>query len=117
MISRFSASYKLVFVGFTLLLVAACTSAKAQLLKKKSKEQADDRTEYAYQTYSTLKPKQKKSGYAGEGAHFQFEKPKKQVPVGLMHRPVSYTNFGHKHAPIRRSPGNLKFCKVCGIKH
>jgi len=104
-----------------IVLLALTVPAHAQSSKnKKSKKKEDDRSEYAYQTFSTQKRKEKRRGYAGDGARFQFEKPLEAVPFGKVDREVDYSKapyFGHKRPPARKFSGNMKLCKVCGIKH
>lgn len=103
-----------------LLLIAFSTDA--QLFKKKNKnrgKKADSREEYAYKTFSTTQRKERKKSFTGE-AKFHFEKPLLPVPFGKIDRDVDYAKapyFGHKRPPIRRPPGSMKLCKVCGIKH
>ena len=102
------------------MLLTAC-SLEAQIFKKKNKnkEKKQDRSVYAYQTYSTTIKKEKKRSFSGE-AKFHFEKPIIPVPFGKIDREVDYSKgpyFGHKRIPVKRSPGNQKLCKVCGIMH
>lgn len=101
-------------------LMLIAFSADAQIFKKKNKiEKAVNRSDYAYQTYSTTKRKQRKGSFTGE-AKFHFDKPLFPVPLGINERPVDYSRapyFGHKRPPVKHSPGNMKLCKVCGIKH
>lgn len=101
----------LILIGF---------SADAQVFKKKNREKkADKRSEYAYQTFSTTLPKQRKKSFTGE-AKFHFDKPLFPVSFGTIDRAVDYSKapyFGHKHPPKKHAPGDMKLCKVCGIKH
>ena len=106
----------LVIIG--LLLFAFSTSG--QIFKKRNKARKEDkRSDYAYQTFSTTQRKERKKSFTGE-AKFHFEKPLSPVRYGTKDREVDYSiapYFGHKRPPIRRPPGSMKLCKVCGIKH
>jgi hypothetical protein len=100
-------------------LILIAFSADGQIFKKKSKARKENRSEYAYQTFSTTQRKERKKSFTGE-AKFRFEKPLFPVKFGKIDRPVDYSKapyFGHKRPPIRRPPGSMKLCKVCGIKH
>jgi hypothetical protein len=99
------------------MVIAAPTSA--QLFKKKSEAKEKPGAGYAYQTYSTLKKKERKKGYSEE-SRFHIEKPLEPVPYGKIDRIVDYSKypyFGHKRPPVRRPVGSTKLCRVCGIKH
>lgn len=101
-------------MAMALCLLIAVPSQAQKKKAKKGKEVA-----YAYQTYSTTQPKERKKGYANE-SKFHFEKPLAPVPYGKIDRPMDYSKapyFGHKRPPIKRSPGNQRLCKVCGIMH
>ena len=112
---------KVVIVVFSIAFLLLALPAQAQLLKnKKSKTKEKEPPAYAYQTFSTTKRKERKQGYAGDESKFQFEKPVTTVPYGKIDREVDYSKapyFGHKRPPVRRPPGSMKLCKVCGIKH
>ena len=100
------------------LLFFAFTS-ESQIFKKRQKKD-NDRSEYAYKTFSTTQRKEKKKSFTGDEAKFHFDKPVAPVPYGIIDRPVDYSKapyFGHKRPPHRRPPGSMKLCKVCGIKH
>jgi hypothetical protein len=103
-----------------IVMVLIAFSSDGQIFKKrKKKKDKQDRTEYAYQTFSTTQRKERKKSFTGE-AKFHFEKPLLPVPYGKIDRAVDYSKapyFGHKRPPIRRPPGSMKLCKVCGIKH
>lgn len=122
MIGRVNSLRKVVFTTFVVLgVIVFVIPADAQLFKrKKSKSEEKEPAAYAYQTFSTTKRKEKRRGYAGDEARFQFEKPLEPVPYGKIDREVDYSKapyFGHKRPPVRRPPGSMKLCKVCGIKH
>ena len=85
--------------------------------KSKSDKKSSD---YAYETYSTTKRKEKLKGYAGDQSKFNFEKPFTPVPMGKNSRSITTTNpayRGHFRQPVRKARKNPKYCKVCGMKH
>jgi hypothetical protein len=101
------------------MLVLISFASHGQLFKKKKKTD-DKRSNYAYQTYSTTQPKEKKKGYGSDGARFHFEKPLNPIEFGKIDRSVDYSKapyFGHRKPPTRRPIGSFKLCKVCGIMH
>lgn len=107
-------------IAMTMLVLISCSSHGQIFRKRHSKETADKRSTYAYQTFSTTQPKEKKKGYAGNEAKFRFEKPLTPVPFGEIDRSVDYSKapyFGHKRPPVRRPVGSMRLCKVCGIRH
>jgi uncharacterized cupredoxin-like copper-binding protein len=120
MVGQIYQSRKISIAALTLLaaILINC-SASAQLFKKKkSANQEKERSAYAYQTYSTTKPKEKKRGLSGgKETKFHFEKPKNPMSYSTLDQQVSFLYFGHKRIPPRRPPGRMKFCKVCGIRH
>ena len=101
-------------------LILFTFSTSGQIFKKKNKTREEDkRSEYAYQTFSTTKKKERKKSFTGE-AKFHFEKPMFPVKYGKKDREVDYSKapyFGHKRPPKRRPPGSMKLCKECGIMH
>ena len=106
-----------VCTALAFLLLSANTNA--QIFKKKKKED-DKEPGYAYQTYSTTQPKEKRKGFAGGEAKFNFEKPVLSVPYEKNDRVFDYSKapfFGHKRPPRRTGSGVMRLCKVCGIKH
>jgi hypothetical protein len=77
-------------------------------------------SDYAFETYSTTKRKEKLKGYAGDEPKFNFEKPVTSVPNGKNSRPIVTTNpayRGHFRQPVRKVRKNPKYCRVCGMKH
>lgn len=95
-------------------------SAHGQIFKKKSKKKEKEPASYAYQTFSTTQPKEKKRSLASGEAKFHFEKPLQPVPFEKIDRMVDYSKapyFGHKRPPHRRPVGSMRLCKVCGIRH
>ena len=85
--------------------------------QKKDKPKVDNRADYAYKTYSTLKRKEKKKAFSEDG-RFRVEKPLKQVPYRKVDKSYARGDFfGHRRPPIRRSAGNLKLCRECGVRH
>lgn len=120
MVGRLNSSCNVFTLVLALVLVMIFASpSSAQLFKKKSNEKEKPGTGYAYQTYSTLKKKEKKKGYSEE-SRFHIEKPLEPVPYGKIDRIVDYSKnpyFGHKRPPVRRPVGSTKLCRVCGIKH
>jgi hypothetical protein len=122
MVSQVKRSEKTILsIAVVLVLAMVSFTAHGQLFKKKKTTEADDnRSTYAYQTFSTTQRKENKKGYSSDEAKFHFEKPLTPVPYGENNRDVDYSKapyFGHKRPPIRRPPGKMKLCKVCGIKH
>jgi hypothetical protein len=104
MASRIDPSYKAMrtfFIGVAMLLLAI--PSDAQLLKKNKSKKKESAT-YAYQTFSTTLRKERRNGFAGDEARFQFEKPKNLVPDGSPPR-------------IRRRPYKDKVCRACGQRH
>lgn len=100
-------------------IAAIAIEGKAQLFKRESNKPDPDRSKYAYQTVSTQKKKVRKEGYAGDESRFKFEKPQNPLPDGNALKGAGYRidYFGHKRPPKKRSPGQMKLCRVCEIRH
>ena len=117
MVGRLNLYRKGILTGVAM-AICFLIAVPSQAQKKKSKK--DKGVTYAYQTYSTTQPKERKKGYAGSESKFHFEKPLAPVPYGKIDRPMDYSKapyFGHKRLPTKRSRGNQRLCKVCGIMH
>jgi hypothetical protein len=122
------------------ILLIACTSAGyAQQLTRKEKKAARRGT--AVDQPTTLNPgseggiisaperssrhKEKKFKGVTHNAQKQYEdrmnaRAKTYRKNEKMLMTPQYSDpayFGHKHKPKRRSPGKMKFCKECGIRH
>jgi hypothetical protein len=78
---------------------------RATTSKKKSVKQKDKTGKYDAQQefYARMAAVQKKR----EQSEKMMEKPQYSDPM----------YFGHRRPPKKRSPGKMKFCKECGIKH
>ena len=103
--------------SITAVLLCLFTDNHAQFFKSRKNK---DQPAYAYQTFSTTQPKERRNGYAGGEAKFRFEKPLFPVPYEKNDRMYDYSKspfFGHKRPPRRNGNGVMRLCKVCGIKH
>lgn len=113
-----------------LLFVLVSNAGFAQKRSKKADEPTKSSSvEPYYPEANKYVPKAKKSRRKDRGATYNDQQnfydqrkavnKKKEKAQRILDDPqyANPTYFGHKRPPKKRKPEDMKFCKVCGIRH